>query len=187
MPTPIPFTELLKDSPKNWGRWGPDDEIGSMNYLGPDEAKAGAAEIRSGRTFTLAVNIGDPAGDPLWPGRKPAQRFAILDHGHFKAGKGPDLPGIAEYADDVILMYLQGSSQYDALGHVWHGDAIYNGYHPDTTVGSVSKASILPIAQHGVCGRGVLIDMPEPRCSCPTWPYRPSSRPPCCRRSASIR
>ena len=29
-----------------------------------------------------------------------------------------------EYADDVIVMYLQGTTQYDALGHVWYGDKI---------------------------------------------------------------
>lgn len=153
------FRDLLADSPRNWGKWGPYDEIGALNYLGPDEARAGAAEIRSGKSFTLAVPIADPAGEPLWPGRRPAQRVNVLDHGHWVAGKGPDLPGEAEYADDMIVMYLQGTSQYDALGHVWHDDTLWNGYSADATVGSMAKASILPIAQHGVVGRGVLIDM----------------------------
>ncbi|MGV1010096.1 MAG: cyclase family protein [Dermatophilaceae bacterium] len=160
---PVPFTQLLKDAPKNWSKWGPQDEIGSLNYLDPAQARAGAQQVRSGKSFTLAVPIGDPAGDPLWPGRRPAQRFATLDHSHFAAGKGPDLPGGAEYADDVIVMYLQGTSQYDALGHVWHDDTIYNGYPADTTIGTVSKASILPIAEHGVVGRGVLLDVARHR------------------------
>ena len=44
-----------------------------------------------------------------------------------------------EYADDVITMYLQGTTQYDALGHVWHGDTLYNGYDAKTTMGSLAK------------------------------------------------
>ena len=62
-------------------------------------------------------------------------------------------------ADDFITAFLQGSSQYDALGHVWYDGEIYNGYDAKTTIGGLSKASILPIAEHGVVGRGILLDM----------------------------
>ncbi|MCS5478855.1 cyclase family protein [Corynebacterium sp. YIM 101645] len=154
-----PFTELLADSPKNWGRWGTDDEIGALNFLGPAEALTGAASIRSGRSFTLGIPIADPVGDPVWPGRRPTQRFNVLDHSHFAAGKGPDIPGGAEYSDDVVVMYLQGTTQFDALGHAWYDGQIYNGYPASSTIGAMEKASILPIAEHGVVGRGVLIDM----------------------------
>jgi hypothetical protein len=35
--TPVPHTsELLADSPTNWGKWGPDDEVGALNYLDAD-------------------------------------------------------------------------------------------------------------------------------------------------------
>lgn len=153
------FTELLNQSPKNWGKWGPEDEIGCLNYLGEQEALNARAEIRSGKSFTLGIPIADPAGDPVWPGRRTTQRFNVIDHSHFSTGKGPDIPGGAEYADDVVVMYLQGTTQFDALGHAWHGDEIYNGYPADSTVGATEKASILPIAEHGVVGRGVLIDI----------------------------
>jgi hypothetical protein len=59
----------------------------------------------------------------------------------------------------MVVMYLQGTSQYDALGHVWYDDQLYNGYHADSTIGSLSRASILPIAERGIVGRGILIDM----------------------------
>ena len=32
----ISVGELLKDAPRNWGKWGPDDEVGSLNYLTPE-------------------------------------------------------------------------------------------------------------------------------------------------------
>ena len=51
----IPVTELLKDDPKNWGRWGPDDEVGSLNFLTQAEVLRGVQAVRQGKTFTLQV------------------------------------------------------------------------------------------------------------------------------------
>lgn len=161
---PVPhISTLLDDSPKNWGKWGATDEIGALNYLDPAQAIRAVRSVRSGKSFTLAIPMANPAGDPLWPGRLPAQRYNVLDHGDFVTGQGPDLPGGQEYADDIMVIYNQGSSQYDALGHVWYGDQLYNGYPADTTAHSLKKASILPIAEHGIVGRGVLIDMARHR------------------------
>jgi len=110
--------------------------------------------------FTLQRLIGDPKGDPVWPGRTPAVRTQVLDEGDWdEGGKGPAYPGGLHYADDKIDAYLQGSTQYDALGHLWYDGKIYNGYDARTTIGGLQKASVEPIAQRGVVGRGVLLDM----------------------------
>jgi kynurenine formamidase len=77
----------------------------------------------------------------------------------YLSGRAQPLPGGLEYADDVIVMYLQGTTQYDALGHVWYGDKIYNGYDAKTTIGGLQKCSIEPIANKGVIGRGILLDI----------------------------
>jgi len=97
----------------------------------------------------------------MWPGRSPSVRFNVLDKGHYLGGRGVELKGGGEYSDDVIFMHLQASTQYDALGHVWHDDKLWNGYDAKTTIGKMTKASILPIAERGIVGRGVLIDMPR--------------------------
>ena len=150
---------LLKDSPKNWGKWGPDDEVGSLNYLTPEVVVQAAGSIKSGKVFTLQVKMANPEGDPVWPGRQGATRINVIDAGHYHAGKGPHFAGGAEYADDYMTLFLQGSTQYDALGHVWFDNQIWNGYDSKTTIGGLSKASILPIAEKGVVGRGILLDM----------------------------
>lgn len=155
--------ELLKDMPKNWGRWGPDDEVGSLNFLTREEVLRGIRAVRQGKTFTLQIPMGNPQGDPVWPGRDSAKRMNVLDHGHFMVGKAPNFPGDIEYADDVMFLYLQGSTQYDALGHVWCGDKLYNGYDAKTTIGGMTKASVLPLAERGIVGRAVLIDMARHR------------------------
>ena len=153
------LTELLADSPSNWGKWGPEDEVGSLNYLGPEQVVAAAGLISSGKVFTLQRLIGDPKGDPVWPGRTPATRTQILDESSWDGEDAPAFPGGLHYADDKIDAFLQGSTQYDALGHVWYGGQLWNGYDARTTVGGMDKASVEPIAQRGVVGRAVLLDM----------------------------
>lgn len=152
-------SELLKDSPKNWGRWGADDEVGALNYLGPEQALYAATCIRSGKVFTLQLPMADPKGDPVWPGRRGAERCQVIDEGHWICGKAPQYPGGQHYADDMISAYLQGSTQYDALGHVWYDGQLYNGYDAKTTIGGLEKASVQAIGEKGVVGRGVLLDI----------------------------
>ncbi|MCH1866200.1 cyclase family protein [Nocardioides sp. CFH 31398] len=154
------LTELLADAPSNWGKWGDDDEVGALNYLGPEQVVAAASLISAGKVFTIQRLIGDPKGDPVWPGRSPAERTQILDESDWdEGGKGASFPGGLHYADDKINCFLQGSTQYDALGHVWYGGKIWNGYDARTTIGGLDKASVQPIAERGVVGRAVLLDM----------------------------
>ncbi len=160
---PPSVADLTRDAPKNWGKWGPDDEVGSLNYLGSAQVLRGIGAVRQGKTFTLQVRIGDPAGDPIWPGRAPATHINLLDKGDYACGRGVDVPGHAEAADDMLIMYLQGSTQYDALGHVWCEDQLWNGYDAKTTARRMTRASVLPIAERGVVGRAVLIDIARHR------------------------
>ena len=151
--------EFLKDSPRNWGKWGADDEIGSLNYLDAGQVLRGVQHVKQGKVHTLQVRMCDPAGDPVWPGRRGAERLMVFDEGSWHGDRAPQFPGGLHYADDFITAFLQGSSQYDALGHVWYDGQIYNGYDANTTIGGLSKASVLPIAEHGIVGRGILLDM----------------------------
>ena len=157
------FRNLIADLPKNWGRWGDDDEIGCLNYQTPDEVLRGVRQVRSGKVFTLGLPMGRPGGDPVWPGRSPAIHLMTQDRSYYTAGKLPPLKGGLEYADDYITGYLQGSSQYDALGHTWYDGQLYNGFPAETTTGGMAKCGVDKIARRGVVGRGVLIDMAQHR------------------------
>ena len=160
----VPYLgDLLKESPSNWGRWGADDEVGALNFLSAAEVLRGASMIKKGEVFTLQRLIGDPKGDPVWPGRTPAVRTQILDESTWDGADAPSFPGGLHYADDKINAFLQGSTQYDALGHVWYDATLYNGYDARSSVGGLDQASVEPIAQRGVVGRGVLLDMARHR------------------------
>ena len=160
---PIPVARLLENAPKNWGKWGDRDEVGALNYLTTGEVLRGVNSVRQGRVFTLQVPINHPGGDPVWPGRPQAVRTSTMDKGYYARGEGVNCPGHAEYADDVISMPLQGSTQYDALGHFWCEDRLWNGYDAATTEGSLKIADVAAIGERGVCGRGILIDMARHR------------------------
>ena len=54
--------DTLFESVKNWGRWGPDDELGTLNYLTPAKVAAAAGLVRSGRRVSLAIPINTTAG-----------------------------------------------------------------------------------------------------------------------------
>ena len=122
------------------------------------------ASVRNGQVFTLQCPMGHPHGDPVFPGREGIKREMVWDQELFESGNGPSFPGGIRASDDKAEIFLQGSSQYDALGHAWYDDTLWNGRSADTTNGGgMSWASILPIAERGVVGRGVLIDMARHR------------------------
>jgi len=104
------------------------------------------------------VPVARPQGDPLHPIRSQPIRTQTHDEGFYLSGRSTPFPGGLKYSDDVIVMFPQGTTQYDALGHAWYGDKLYNGHDPKTTIGGLQKCSIEPIANHGVIGRGILID-----------------------------
>lgn len=51
----------------------------------------------------------------------------------------------------------------DALGYVWYYDRLYNGFDPETTKSGLERCSVEPIADHGMIGRGVLLDVARHR------------------------
>lgn len=145
---------LGADAPSNWVKWGPQDGLGSLNYLGAEEVLRGVQQVCTGEAFTLQVLMGrkESPGDPVWPGRSGIERQNILDERSWDGEEARAFPGGLHYADDNATMFLQGSTQYDALGPVWYDGKIWNGYDARSTVGSLEKDSVLPIAEKGVAG-----------------------------------
>ena len=157
------LSRLLADMPRNWGRWGAEDEVGALNHLGPEEIRAGMAAVRDHRTFTLGVPVASPSGDPVFPGRWAARHYMVADKAGFTAGHWHALPGGLEFADDTVSGFAQAGTHCDALGHMWFDDTLWNGFAADSTNGGMTRASIEPIAMRGIVGRAILLDLARQR------------------------
>lgn len=160
----VPYIgDVLAGAPRNWGRWGPSDEVGMLNELTSDEILSAVGSVSRGAVFTLQRVLGEPAGDPLWPGRTPAARTQTRDESHWDGPDAPQFPGGFHTADDRIEMALQGTTHADALGHVWFDGQLYNGYDARSSIGGLEHAGIVPIARRGIVGRCVLLDIARHR------------------------
>jgi kynurenine formamidase len=178
----------------NWGRFGDDDQVGTMNLVGPEQVLKGVSEVKTGRTFSLSLPLDYPGGSVLHPRRKPPRRFANLRGGANEGAQcfcyplSRDNPFHTDVvSDDVALLYLQYSTQWDGLAHFgaeFDADAdgrdemvFYNGFRAgrdvlpaqyraegaaqwDTYENPRAEAlGIENLARHGAQGRGVLIDL----------------------------
>lgn len=148
-------------SPHNWGRWGDDDERGTANLITPQRVRAAAGLVQTGRTISCAVPL-DATG-PTYPTRPGIVHLFRRSGADYLAD--PDLAqrtGGFQGSDDVIVMPLQGSTQWDALSHVFAQDTMYNGFWSGTVraADGAGRCSIHQL-KAGLTGRGVLLDLPR--------------------------
>jgi kynurenine formamidase len=151
--------ERIFESVKNWGRWGPDDQLGTLNLLTPERVRAAAGLVRSGRRVSLEIPINTVAG-PDNP--NPAIHHVVQGHdidiGSGGLRFGLDYLGIAFHGDC--------HSHVDALNHISYDGLTYNG-KPATEVLTTKGGTSLGIDEvagsGGVVGRGVLLDIPRLR------------------------
>ncbi|NJD26776.1 MAG: cyclase family protein [Chloroflexi bacterium] len=156
----------LAERCSNWGRWGPDDELGTLNHITPDDVAAAARLARDGRTFSLAVPLDENGPQTGGFGRFNPIHLMIRDGNaavtgtvvrDFYGGRDRWIRG----TDDILIMPLQAGTQWDALGHIVFDGRIYNGY-PATDVGSRGAIrNDIAAARERVVGRGVLLDVPR--------------------------
>jgi kynurenine formamidase len=130
----------------NWGRWGPEDQLGALNLVTPDVRKAAVAEVRSGRTVS--------ASRPL-PTRPSAENPTPVAHhmiGTATEGFGADYFAIASHGF--------ATSHLDALCHIFGDGHLYNGYPIESvTAHGATQLGIEHLAS-GIATRGVLLDVP---------------------------
>src|SRR2546426_5997554 len=143
---------------RNWSRWGPNDERGTLNYIAPETIVRATRAVRRGVTFSLAIPF-DSAGPQINQPRRfnPIHRM-ILTGPDFTTG-AVKRPGGVGFADDMVIMALQCATQWDALSHCFLDGKLYNGYDANL-VGSegAKKNGIEKMARH-IVARGALLDI----------------------------
>ncbi|MFI5807221.1 cyclase family protein [Streptomyces sp. NPDC051561] len=157
MSLPAEFHDIAKRV-NNWGRWGAEDEIGTLNLITDEAVRAAAGTVRSGRRIPLALPLHqDGVQTGMIPGRvNPLHSMVQINQELFG-------PGTVATSDDAVTMGLQAGTHWDALTHASHSGRIYNGRPADTiTPHTRSAFSGIDKARH-VVSRGVLLDVARAR------------------------
>ncbi|MBG0568569.1 cyclase family protein [Actinoplanes sp. NEAU-A11] len=143
----------------NWGRWGPDDVRGTMNFLTPEKRKQGASLVRRGVSFSLSQSFDANGPQKGWR-RRTNPVHTMLDTGTDAAAGVQGFPHGIGGADDVIAMPLQCSTQWDGLGHIFDHGIAWNGRRAADVVTSLGDAVTgIETVASVVAGRGVLLDV----------------------------
>jgi kynurenine formamidase len=151
---PAPFAEVATRV-RNWGRWGADDQIGTLNLVDEAARLRGAGAVVSGKTFALGLPLSEAEGIQAGfiEGRVNPTRSMI----QVNLPLSPDPDWICS-SEDVVTLALQCATHWDALAHCSYGGRMYNGY----------PASSVDQDGAGLCGihrlttvvsRGVLLDV----------------------------
>ena len=169
------FQRVARDV-RNWGRWGPDDELGTLNFITADKVAQAASLVRSGTVFPLGVDFGASGPQGSFAFRQNPVHVMTVDGGDVNtlARYGPQwsrnlvAQQLGEYFvdnpfrfnDDMIIMPLQAATQWDALSHVYYDDQLYNGFPADSvTSAGAFHCGIEKVDVKGIVSRGVLLDL----------------------------
>jgi kynurenine formamidase len=157
MSLPDAFHDIAKRV-NNWGRWGSDDEIGTLNLITDEVVRRAAATVRTGMRVPLALPLQqDGVQTGMIPGRvNPLHAMVQINQEIFG-------PGTVACSDDVVTMGLQAATHWDALSHVSHSGRLYNGRpaHTVTAHGGAGFSGIGTVRH--LVSRGVLLDVARAR------------------------
>ena len=142
---------------KNWGRWGKDDQVGTLNHVTPEDIVKAASLIRTGKVFALGI--------PLDANGRRTDCSAAASIRSTRCWRPAPTPCRAagwnkiRYADDTLMLCVQGATHWDALGHVFYEDKAYNGH--DAKLIDSKGLNVLGIehSKNKMVGRGVLLDI----------------------------
>jgi kynurenine formamidase len=147
---------------KNWGKWGPKDEIGTLNYTQAEDIVAAARLVKKGKVLSLALNF-DQHGPQGAKSKYPA--MGRINPVHTMLRTGTDAyAGVLDHrgiraADDMVVMPLQCGTQWDGLGHIFYENYMWNGYDCREVTSNGAQKCGIEKTKSKMVGRGVFLDV----------------------------
>ena len=139
----------MMQSISNWGRWGKEDQLGTLNLITPDKRKQAAAEVKEGVSISLSYNA---IIRPMFGSHPFVHRMT-------KTGQMPGSTG----AEDIYSVQFHGFTvtHLDALCHLFFGEKMYNGFPIDGVTDQGAQKLSVTTMKNGIFTRGVLMDFPR--------------------------
>jgi kynurenine formamidase len=154
VPVPAVYADMAARV-RNWGRWGPDDEIGTLNLVDDEARRRGVAAAVSGRVFALGLPVSEAQGIQL--GFVKGRINPALSMIQVNEPLSPD-PEWVRSSEDLLTMPTQSTTHWDALAHFSYGGVLYNGYPASATSESgAARCGIHRLST--VVSRGILLDV----------------------------
>ena len=134
-------------------KFGPDDQIGNLNYVTPAKTLAASKLVIKGRAYRLGIETNKDT--PAYGTRT----FAITVLQPGQAGGATLGPNKVTYNDDIITGWVGIGSQLDGFGHLGIDSLYFNCNRASDFVGpdGLKKLGIEKVP--AIATRGVLLDM----------------------------
>ncbi|MCC6176608.1 MAG: cyclase family protein [Chloroflexi bacterium] len=157
-PTEAHLLEWMQ-SLSNWGRWGADDQAGTLNLLSPEKALRALALTREGTTVSCARIINY---QPALDSPRPPQYYVVSSGDQYRPGEGPD----RQVAMDFFGLIFHGHTitHIDSLAHFFWDGMMYNGVpSAKMSVRDGALSHHVDVAKSGIITRGLLVDAARQR------------------------
>ena len=145
----------------NWGRWGPDDEVGTLNFITPAMVVAASRLVRRGKVFSLAIDFGRSGPQAGFLRRFNPMTFMLRDGDDAFARPMNGVPRGIGASDDVLLLPTQSATQWDALAHIFYENRMWNGYDCRLVSSQGAERNDIATYRDRIVGRAVLLDLPR--------------------------
>ncbi len=156
----LPAIYAAAETLKNWGRWGKDDQIGTLNHIRPEDIVAAARLVRTGRVFPMGMPLnGQGPQNGLFGGRWNPIHTMLATGTDSAAGRFDQGGQTLRYSDDALNMPVQAATHWDSLGHIFLDDTMYNGHDARRVDGGGVHVLGIEHALGRMVGRGVLLDV----------------------------
>lgn len=152
------------DRYRNWGRWGPDDQAGTLNHITADNRRQAAALVQDGVSVSMSKLLTTENSIDIKPPMFPAPTHFMLQSGMQFHQCGNE-PYVLQTALDYfgVAFHNVAVTHLDSVGHVFWDGKMYNGV-PSNAVTSVgATVQSVDVAKDGIVSRGVLLDIPRQR------------------------
>ncbi|MDD4859598.1 MAG: cyclase family protein [Dehalococcoidales bacterium] len=141
---------MTADKLSNWGKWGADDQRGTLNYITKQAVQDAFRMVQQGRIYSLGATLG---------GRGPFFTDVLRrEPWRFTSVVNIPCPSKTSWAEDMITMSTHSGTHIDALCHVWYENRLYNGFPADEINGLGTKKNSIENVK-SLIGRGILLDI----------------------------